>query len=169
VYTQKTVYDKVVWPASSTINQTALQAMKPEEALKIADSGVPVLVFNDIKLLAAGILVEPSQNGYDFSMPDSVDGIQMVISGGRVGAQTTGLPPETASETDLSDRTPLRGKYGVKISQSEEGLRATWVENGEADYELRMYCDAAADVRCSTNDYIADVIKKLVYVGGNGQ
>ena len=167
VYTQKRVIDRVDWPASSTINQTALKAMKPEEALKITSSGVPVLVPSDPVLLGQG-LVWTETTTYGFALPDPVNGLMLTLTAGRVSVKTDQPFPARAYESDPS-ALDLRG---TKVSfRSGEAVmrRAMWVENGEAWYMLDVDCLTPTDPRCTNDDYIADLVKNLVYVGGNGQ
>ena len=168
-YTQKTVIDTVVWPADSSINQAALKAMKPEEAAKVRDSGVPVLVPGDQKILVSGTF-EADQNGYSFGLPDPVDGRLVTLSAGRVSVQSDNpaLLVANAYEEDPG-AVSLRGTK-VSVSQGESVTwRAQWVENGEASYMLDLDCFNAGDPLCTTSDYLLSLVKNLVYVGGNGK
>jgi hypothetical protein len=174
-YIEKTILDPVIWPASSTISQAALAAMKPEEVLKIASSGVPVLVPSDPKILGAGIVVVAGENGYNFGTAEPVDGIYYSMGGGRLShqyIQTSGPPaPEVVyNKTPENQRFPIRGNKGVGVSGSEAGdIRAGWMEYGEAGYHLSIACEKEGDPRCADTDYLLSLVKNLVYVGGNGK
>lgn len=174
-YIEKTILDPVIWPASSTISQAALAAMKPEEVMKIASSGVPVLVPNDPKYLSAGIMIDPNEYGYNFGTSEPVGGIHLSIGSGRASTQyiqTSGPPaPEVVyNKTPENQRFPIRGNKGVGISGSEAGdIRAGWMENGEVSYTLSIFCESKDDPRCADTDYLLSLVKNLVYVGGNGK
>jgi hypothetical protein len=168
VYAQKRVIDRVDWPASSTINQTALKAMKPEEAAKIANSGVPVLVPSDEKILALSTFGS-DQNGYSIGLPDPMDGRLVTLSAGRVSVQSDNPALLVPGAYEEDSGVPLRGTK-VFLSQGESVTwRAQWVENGEASYMLDLDCLNIGDSLCATSDYLLSLVKNLVYVGGNGQ
>lgn len=167
-YTRKVVIDSVTWPAQDKMDQKALQALPAAEAAKIVGSGVPVLVPNDPKFLSKGIMVYPNGNGYDFGMPDPVDGITITVGGGRVSIQSDAPIPPHAYDED-PNALSLRGTR-VSIGRTESASwKATWSENGEASYMLDLDCVQPGDPRCADKAYVIDLVKNLVYVGGSGK
>lgn len=165
-YTEKTVYDRITWPASNTINQAALQAIPESEREKIKLSGVPVLVPNDPKFLQTAVVAEPDEHGYMFGPRGSIDGINLSILATRVGSLSENTSTTQSNESD-SDGLILRG-INVSFSQNENDTwSATWSENGQPAYLIFMSCVDRADLRCVDRAYLASIIQNLVFVGGN--
>ncbi len=166
-YTHKRIVETVEWPASSTINQTALKAMKPEEAAKIANSGVPVLVPSDPRYLAAGIMLT-NEFSYDFALDDYIDGANFTLGASRVSDQSNAPVPAYALEPD-PNAVVIRGQR-VSFSQNEMGnWLATWGEFGQVGYLLHVGCETFDNPRCADDTFIKSLVASLVYVGGNGK
>lgn len=167
-YTHKRIVETVEWPAPSTINQTALKAMKPEEAAKIADSGVPVLVPSDPRYLAVGRIFDENEVSYGFAIDDYIDGIGFTIGATRVSDQSDAPVPAYALEPTPGEPI-IRGRR-VSISQNEVGnWTATWGEFGQIGYLLHVGCETFDNPRCADDTFIKSLVASLVYVGGSGK
>ena len=165
-YTQKTVYDQVIWPATSTINQAALMTIPATEREKIKLSGVPVLVPGDKKYLEAVTIAEPDEYGYLLGLDHRIDGVTINILASRVATMSDAPVPARLYEPD-PDGLPLRGTI-VSFSQNENGnWSASWSENGQPAYLISIYCTDRADPRCADRSYLAHIVQNLVFVGGN--
>lgn len=167
-YTETRVIDRVDWPNSDQIDQAAFKALKPEAAATIASSTVPVLVPNEPKMLSQGVLwVLP--HSYGFGTNGMVGGVSITITATGVSTQIAGVAfPPSAYEEDPS-AISIRGAK-VSITQNDaNNWMADWVENGEVSYNVHLVFQDKTDPRYLTSDYLINLVKNLVYVGGNGK
>ena len=172
-FTEKVSLEPVLWPAL-TVNQVALQTMPTEARSAVALSGTPVLLPNDPKILAAGIMIEPGAHGYNYGTPEPVDGLYLTMGSSRTRIELVEAPGEPpfqpkVSLPDEEDGFPVRGNKGVFISYNSEtgGREAAWMDYGQTSYMVTIYCTSIADdPRCMKDDYLIDLVKNLVYVGG---
>lgn len=165
-YTEKTVLGKIIWPSEKSIDQTVLAVIPAAEREKIKLSGVPVLVPSDPKFLMASQVFTPSERGYNFGTQDWVDGIDFTIHGGRVSSMSDAPVPPELYEDNPSD--VLVNGYSVSFSQNEnENWSATWGGHGEVGYLMSLYCQDRTDPRCLDKTYFIELVRSLVFVGGN--
>ena len=173
-YTQKRVLGRVDWPASSTISQTALAAMKPEARAKISSSGVPVLVPNDPVLLNAGTTDQPDEAGYGFGAGDPVGGITFTVDASRASTQSNAPVPAYLYDKNRPDDRVIAGSRKVAVSRiSGDGdagpWTANWMDYGEVAYSVVLICVDPNDPRCADDTYVRSFVASLVYVGGAGK
>lgn len=165
-YTEKTVLGKVSWPLTSSIDQTALDAIPAAEREKIKLSGVPVLVPKDPRFLKVTEIFQPDERGYNFGSKEWVDGISFDIFGGRVAGMSDAPVPPQLYEDDPND-VMING-FSVSFSQNEnDNWSATWGGYGEVGYLISLHCQERTDPRCLDTTYFTQLIKSLVFVGGN--
>ncbi len=176
-YTSERVIGPVEWPSVSSVSQTALAQIKTEERAKVSLSGVPVLVPSDPKLLAAGIMMHPTDVSYGFGSTEPVNGLDFTIDATNVSTRSNAPVPAYLSDPNRpKDDYLMIGKRKVSIGWitgdgGREGapLTADWVENGDVAYSIVLVCSTINDQRCLQDSYVRSFIESLVYVGGSGK
>jgi hypothetical protein len=119
-------------------------------------------------MLANGVIYAGTTS-YFFAIksPESF-GQSISISGTSAGEQTDAPFPASAYEPD-PNTINING-FQVSIGQNDAGnWEADWGGNGDVGYNVHIVCLNPDDTRCLTNKYIVDVVRSLVYVGGNGK
>ncbi len=165
-YTYKTVIGKVTWPSPNSIDQQALAAIPSAEREKLKLSGVPVLVPRDPKFLKTGIMINPTETGYAFGPADWVEGIDTTINGGRIG-DTSDAPISTNAYEQSSNSVKV-GEFNVVFYQNEAGTwYGTWGAYGDMGYLMSFRCRDRQDSRCANESQLKELIRNLVFVGGN--
>jgi hypothetical protein len=166
-YTYKTVVGKVVWPPTSTIDQAALAAIFSVEREKLKLSGVSVLVSSDLKFLRTAITMDPSENGYSFGPAEWVDGLDTTITGGHVGDSSDAPVPDRLYEPDPNG-IDIGEFKNVSVGRGESlTWEATWGGYGHVGYLVSLQCKDRTDPRCADNKYLIELVRSLVFVGGN--
>lgn len=176
VYTQKKVIDRVDWPASTSIDQTALAALLPEARAQVVLSGVPVLVPSDPKFLTTAVMIDPNEFGYDFGLRKPIDGIAYTLGASRVSIQSDAPTPVPTFKTGRPDTRVIVGNRKLEINRitgdggDDEGpWLASWAEHGEVGYMITLVCSDSQDARCADNAYLRSIVTSLVYIGGSGK
>lgn len=165
-YTERSVRDKVVWPSPDSIDQTALAALPSAEREKIKLSAVPVLVPRDPKFLQSSTIFVMDDAAYSFGLNKYADGISFDLMGNRVSTMSDAPLPDSFYQPNPND--VKIGQFQVSFSQNEnDNWSATWGSYGEVGYLMSLHCQDRTDSRCLDTAYFTQLIKSLVFVGGN--
>lgn len=152
---------EVIFPAASSLDETALAALPEGERTHLGESKVPVLVPKR-PLLETKVMVEPGF--YAFHAVD-----ERALSDGRISRATIAIQGTRYShvhEDFPTDVTTHRMRKGRGTYTVNEGVvTTTFFENG-ATYSVDVECSVAADARCADEAYVMALTDGLAFVGG---
>lgn len=148
------VVQTVRWPGG-TLDSLSLGALSTASREAVGRSPVPVLVPRGAPLATGKLMVGP--HWYAFSA--DLGGAHVSVSATRV-AYTYGVA------FDVPARREVRG-LAVSLTRSEGIWSASWLEHNVA-YSLDLECAAVGDARCADERSVLELIRGLVYVGGEG-
>lgn len=144
----------ITWPAS--VDTSAVAQLGDENAKLVARSPVPVLVPSS-RVDEPVLMVDAEYYAFSAKLER---GAHLAIQGNRKAYRYGDIKP-------VKGDRKLRGGDGF-IGMNEGIRTASFNENGAA-YSVDVECSDHADERCAKEDFIVDVVNRLVYVGGSGR
>jgi hypothetical protein len=95
-----------------------------------------------------------------------VDGISFDLMGNRASTLSDAPVPDNFYQPNPNN--VKIGQFEVSFSQNEnDNWSATWSGYGEVGYLMSLHCQEQKDPRCLDTTYFTQLIKNLVFVGGN--
>jgi hypothetical protein len=144
----------VDWAEAAGFKRVDAKMLRPDQAAKLQAIRLPVLVFDDLKLLGTG-LVTHHENWYVVAV--EADGLNMNIRGNRNAMTAPGMEiPEAARKA--AESYTLTRTHGI--------VTVGW-RSFNVSYSLDIECSQPTkDTRCTADEFALEMAEGLAVIGG---